>query len=45
MIDFRQLHSCEKSKGKPVLMQNDGMMNILCGYCHEKVDFMSVFKK
>jgi len=45
MAGLEDLHTCGKSKGKPVLMENDGMMNICCGYCHQKVDYMAVFKK
>jgi len=45
MTELKDLHKCKQSKGKPVLMENDGMMNICCGYCHEKVDYMVIFKK
>lgn len=45
MVNFREIHSCDKSKGKPVLMENDGMYHICCGYCHEVVDYMPAVKK
>lgn len=40
---FSELHTCEKCKGKIVLIEVDVVGVERCGYCHEPVDYSGWF--
>ena len=42
-MNISDLHDCEKSHGKMVLIATDKSGNTCCGYCHEKVDYRKIF--
>ena len=48
-MKIEEIHNCEKCHGKIVCIESDGLGNMYCGYCHEKVDYSKLdnsdFKK
>jgi len=38
-MKLEQIHNCELSEGKIVCIGTDGLGNMYCGYCNEKVDY------
>jgi hypothetical protein len=42
-MKLSELHDCEKSHGKIVLIETDVVGGTFCGYCHERVDYLGYF--
>lgn len=43
-MTLSEIHNCKKCRGKIVFITTDNLGNTYCGYCGEKVDYMSYFK-
>jgi len=44
-MELSELHNCKKCRGKIVCIATDHVGNTFCGYCGERVDYKSFFKK
>lgn len=40
--NLEQIHDCEKSHGKMVVIARDLLDNTYCGYCHQRVDYKRI---
>ena len=38
-MNLEELHNCEKSHGKIVMIAIDKLGNEYCGYCNQRVDY------
>lgn len=43
-MQLSEIHNCEKSEGKIVMISNDEFGNTICGYCGQRVDYKGYFK-
>ena len=43
-MNLQQLHNCEKSNGKLVMISADKLGVTRCGYCNEVVDYVGWIK-
>ena len=44
-IDWEKIHTCEKSKGKIIMIGTDGTGRTFCGYCGAHVNYDQEIKE